>query len=151
MELNHRDRKILKLLFSDSRMPNTEIAEQVGMSQSACWRRIKAFEETGVISRYAVVVDEDRVGLNFRAMVMVTLSRHDPESGSKFEKAMEDCDAVVGCFATTGREDYSMHVVCEDIKAYNEFLDKFLFKLGTVESVQTNVILRDIKRRGLGF
>lgn len=151
MKLNHRDRKILKLLSADSRMPNAEIAEQVGMSASACWRRIKAFEEEGVIERYSLVLDEERVGLNFRAIVMVTLARYDPESGSKFEKAMAQSDLVVGCYATTGKEDYHMHVLCEDIKAYNDFLEKYLFKLGTVESVQTNVILRDVKRGGLGF
>lgn len=151
MKLNHRDRKILKLLSADSRMPNAEIAEQVGMSASACWRRIKAFEEEGVIERYSLVLDEEKVGLNFRAIVMVTLARYDPESGSKFEKAMAQSDLVVGCYATTGKEDYHMHVLCEDIKAYNDFLEKYLFKLGTVESVQTNVILRDVKRSGLGF
>lgn len=151
MKLNQRDRKILKLLSSDSRMPNTDIAEQVGMSASACWRRIKAFEEEGVIERYSLVLDEEKVGLNFRAIVMVTLARYDPESGSKFEKAMAQSDLVVGCYATTGKEDYHMHVLCEDIKAYNDFLEKYLFKLGTVESVQTNVILRDVKRSGLGF
>jgi len=151
MRLNQRDRKILKLLSLDSRMPNADIAEQVGMSASACWRRIKAFEEEGVIERYSLVLDEEKVGLNFRAIVMVTLARYDPESGSKFEKAMAQSDLVVGCYATTGKEDYHMHVLCEDIKAYNDFLEKYLFKLGTVESVQTNVILRDVKRSGLGF
>ena len=151
MQLNSKDRKILKLLSIDSRTPNAEIAEQVGMSASACWRRIKAFEDEGVINKYGIVIDEERVGFNFRAIVMVTLSRHDPEGGAKFEKAMAESDVVVGCFATTGKEDYNMHVICEDIKAYNEFLDKFLFKLGSVESVQTNVILKDIKRHGIGF
>ena len=151
MQLNSKDRKILKLLSTDSRTPNAEIAEQVGMSASACWRRIKAFEDEGVINNYGIVIDEEKVGFNFRAIVMVTLSRHDPEGGAKFEKAMAESDVVVGCFATTGKEDYNMHIICEDIKAYNDFLDKFLFKLGSVESVQTNVILKDIKRRGIGF
>lgn len=141
----------MKLLCADNRLPNAEIADQVGMSHSACWRRIKAFEEAGIIRRYGVVLDEQKIGLNFRAIVMVRLSRHDPEGGSKFEQAMAESDAVISCFATTGREDYNLHVLCADINAYNDFLDKFLFRIGTVESVQTNVILRDIKRDGLGF
>ena len=132
-------------------MPNAEIAEQVGMSSSACWRRIKAFEEQGIINRYGVLLDEEKIGLHFRAIVMVTLIRHDPQSGEKFERAMAESDLVTGCFATTGKEDYNLNVICEDIKAYNDFLERFLFKLGVVESVQTNVVLRDIKRRGLGF
>lgn len=151
INLNSRDKKILTLLSQDSRIPNAEIAETVGMSASACWRRIKAFEEEGIIDRYGILIDEEKVGFHFRAIVMVTLSRHDPEGAAKFESAMADSDVVIGCFATTGKEDYHMHVVCEDIKAYSDFLDNFLFQLGPVESVQTNVILKDIKRRGLGF
>ena len=151
MKLTTRDRKILKLLSTDCRIPNSEIAERVGMSSSACWRRVKALEDGGVISRYGAVIDEEKIGLHFRAIVMVTLSRYDPQSGAKFERAMADSDVVVGCFATTGREDYLMHVMCEDIQAYNNFLDRFLFKLGTVEAVQTNVVLKDIKRSGQGF
>lgn len=151
MKLSSRDRQILKLLSTDSRIPNAEIAEKVGMSSSACWRRIKAFEEDGIIDRYAVVLNEEKIGMHFRAILMVTLSRYDPDSRAQFEQAMSESAVVVGCFATTGKEDYNMHVICEDIKAYNDFLERFLFKLGLVESVQTNVILRDIKQRGLGF
>ncbi|PIE20428.1 MAG: AsnC family transcriptional regulator [Neptuniibacter caesariensis] len=150
MRLTNRDRQILKLLVSDNRTPNAEIADKVGMSHSACWRRIKAFEEAGIISRYSAILDENKVGLNFRAIVLVSLNQHDQEAGPKFEQAMLECEAVVGCFATTGREDYSMLVVCEDINAYNEFLDSYLFKLGFVGSIQTNVILKQIKRSGLG-
>lgn len=149
MRLDKRDRALLQLLYEDSRTPNSELAERVGMSASACWRRIKALEESGVINRYGVVVDEAKVGMQFRAMVDVRLSRHDPQSGKKFEHAMIDCEEIVECYATTGREDYSLYVVCEDIQAYNHFLDSFLFKLGSVQSVQTNVILRDIKRHSL--
>ncbi|EAR62542.1 Lrp/AsnC family transcriptional regulator [Neptuniibacter caesariensis] len=151
MKLTQRDRKILKLLAKDSRLANTEIAEQVGMSASACWRRIKALEEAGIINRYAVVLDEKKAGLNFRAIVMVSLNQHERETGAQFEQAMSECEAVVECFATTGQEDYNMLVVCEDIQAYNEFLDNKLFKLGTVASVQTNVILKEITRSGLGI
>ncbi len=151
MQLTIRDRAILKMLATDSRTPNADIADRVGISHSACWRRIKALEEAGIISRYGIVLNEDKAGLNFRAIVMITLSKHEPESGSVFEQAMAECDAVVDCFATTGNDDYNMHVVCEDIQAYNEFLEKSLFKLGLVETVQTNVILKQIKRRGLGF
>ncbi len=149
MKLTNQDRTLIKLLYQDNRTANADLAEQVGMSPSACWRRIKALEEAGIITRYGVQLDEAKLGMQFRAMVDVTLSRHDPEGGHKFEQAMAACDSVIECYATTGREDYSMLVVCEDIQAYNDFLEKFLFKLGPIESVLTNVILRDIKRHGL--
>lgn len=119
------------------------------MSASACWRRVKAFEEAGIITRYGAILDEANLGRQFRAMVHISLSRHDPEGGQKFTDAMVSRQEVTECYATTGREDFSMQVVCKDITAYNDFLENFLFKLGVVESVHTNVILRDIKRHGL--
>ncbi|HCH22832.1 MAG TPA: AsnC family transcriptional regulator [Oceanospirillaceae bacterium] len=149
MQISKQDRQIIALLYQDCRRSNVELAEQVGMSPSACWRRVKALEEAGIIRRYGVVIDEEKLGMNFRAMVDVSLSRHDPENGAKFEQAMSDCDLVVQCYATTGREDYSMLVVCADINAYNDFLDRFLFKLTCVENVLTNVILKEVKRHGL--
>lgn len=149
MQLNQRDISLLHLLQKDCRMANADLAEQVGMSASACWRRIKAFEDAGIISRYGAVVDETNLGLQFRAMVHVSLSRHDPEGGQKFAEAMQNRNEVTECYATTGREDFSLQVVCKDIAAYNDFLENYLFKLGVVESVHTNVILRDIKRHGL--
>lgn len=151
MDLSNQDRQLIQLLYQDCRRSNVEMAEQVGMSPSACWRRVKALEEAGIIRRYGVVIDEAKLGMNFRAMVDVSLSRHDPESGAKFEQSMANCDVVVECYATTGREDYSMLVVCEDIQAYNDFLDRFLFKVTCVENVLTNVILKEVKRHGLAI
>ncbi|MCP4788857.1 MAG: Lrp/AsnC family transcriptional regulator [Gammaproteobacteria bacterium] len=149
MDLTQRDILLLQLLQKDCRVANADLADQVGMSASACWRRIKAFEDAGVITRYGVVLNEANLGLQFRAIVNISLSRHDPEGGSKFVAAMHSRQEVVECYATTGREDYSMQIICKDISAYNEFLESFLFKLGVVKSVHTNVILRDIKRHGL--
>ena len=149
MELSKRDNLLLQLLQKDCRMANADLAEQTGMSASACWRRIKAFEEAGIITRYSVVLDEVSLGLQFRAMVHITLSRHDPEGSKKFAQAMLNRQEVIECYATTGREDFSMQVVCEDIAAYNDFLENFLFKLRVVESVHTNVILHDVKRHGV--
>lgn len=149
MELTSRDISLLQLLQKDCRLANADLAEQVGMSASACWRRVKAFEEAGIITRYGAILDEANLGRQFRAMVHISLSRHDPEGGQKFTDAMVSRQEVTECYATTGREDFSMQVVCKDITAYNDFLENFLFKLGVVESVHTNVILRDIKRHGL--
>ena len=102
MHISNQDRQLIELLYQDCRRSNVEMAEQVGMSPSACWRRVKALEEAGIIRRYGVVIDEAKLGMNFRAMVDVSLSRHDPENGAKFEQSMANCDLVVECYATTG-------------------------------------------------
>ena len=149
MELDNRDKRLLMLLQQDSRLTNSELAEKVGMSSSACWRRVRALEEAGVIERYGAVIQPRRVGLSFHAIVHVQLSRHDPDEIGAFIQAVSARREIQECHATTGEADYHLRVACADIDAYNRFLDDFLFRLPAVRSAQTNVVLKEIKRAGI--
>ena len=115
------------------------------MSASACWRRVKAMEEGGVISRYVALVDAARVGMSFHAMVHVKLSRHSRENVTAFITEIARRDEVLDCFATSGDADYSLRVLCRDLDAYNNFLDRFLLGLPGVSNVHTNIVLKQIK------
>ncbi|GAB4272407.1 MAG: Lrp/AsnC family transcriptional regulator [Pararhodobacter sp.] len=148
MNLDDRDRRILALLQRDSRISTADLAEAAGMSTSACWRRVKALEEAGVIARYGVRVDPARAGLGFQAIVHVQLIRHDQAQVAAFIRQIERRDEVLDCFATTGQADYHLRVLCRDIAAYNAFLEGFLFTLPAVQSAQTNVVLREVKQAG---
>jgi len=146
MQLDDRDRRLLALLQQDCRLPNAELAERVGMSTSACWRRIRALEEAGIVSGYGARVAPDRLGLAFQAIVHVQLTRHDPDRLAGFIRGIETRPEVLDCYATTGAADYHLRVLTRDIAAYNAFLEDFLFRLPGVQSAQTNVVLREIKR-----
>lgn len=146
MNLDQRDLKILELLQIDSRISNSDLADAVGMSTSALWRRVRALEEAGVIDRYGAVVNPTAMGLSFEAIVHVQLTRHDPDKIVKFIQAVEASPEVQDCFATTGQADYHLRVLCADLAQYNQFLEGFLFRLPAVASAQTNVILRAVKR-----
>ena len=139
------DHQLLDLLQADSRQSTARLAERTGSSASACWRRVKALEEAGVIARYSAVVDPARMGLRFEAIVQVHLARHDAQALNTFIAALHARDEVVECVATTGQADYHLRVICRDIEAYNDFLETFLFRQGIVHSAQTGVILRRIK------
>jgi len=139
------DHKLLVLLQQDTRLSNAQLAEQLSISASACWRRVKALEETGVIERYAAVVNPRAMGLDFEAIVHVHLRRHDTQALDRFITAIRRRDEVTECYATTGQADYHLRVLCADIDAYNEFLERFLFAQTAVQSAQTNVVLRRIK------
>lgn len=145
-ELDERDRSLVRALQRDSRISNADLADIAGMSVSACWRRVKALEEAGVIRRYAAVVDPERIGLGFQALTHVELMRHDPDNVASFIRAVEARREVQECWATTGQADYTMRVVVADIAAYNRFLEEFLFRQPAVRAAQTNVVLRDVKR-----
>ncbi len=139
------DHKLLVLLQQDSRMPNAQLAERVNISASACWRRVRALEEAGVITRYAAIVSPAAMGLGFEAIVQVHLTRHDAPALQRFIKAVQAREEVMECYATTGQSDYHLRVLCRDIEAYNTFLEQFLFLQPAVNSAQTNVVLRRIK------
>ncbi|MEM8654079.1 MAG: Lrp/AsnC family transcriptional regulator [Pseudomonadota bacterium] len=146
MHLDHRDHIILNRLQSDSRISTADLAQAASMSASACWRRVKALEEAGIIDRYGAILDPKSAGLTFQAIVHVQLARHSEEDLTTFIRAIGTRREVVECYATTGQSDYQMRVLCRDLDAYNAFLETFLFRLPAVASAQTNVVLREIKR-----
>lgn len=145
MELDAKDRALLALLEENCRLPHAEMAARVGMSTSACWRRVRSFEEAGIIRRYGAVLDRSAMGMAFHAIVHVQLHRHDAVQGQEFNRAVRARPEVRDCFATTGQADYHLRVRCDDLAAYNRFLEDFLFRSPAVRAAQTNVILRDIK------
>ncbi|HMQ41486.1 MAG TPA: Lrp/AsnC family transcriptional regulator [Paracoccus sp. (in: a-proteobacteria)] len=149
IDLQDLDRAILRALQQDCRLSNAQLAERVGLSPSACWRRVRMLEEAGVISGYAATVDPDRAGLEFHAIVHVRLARHDREAVQRVMTELTVRPEVVECFATTGQYDYHLRVLCADMTAYRHFLDDFLFRLPAIESAQTNVVLESIKRRSV--
>ena len=139
------DGRLLQQLQQDSRQSNQQLADSVGMSASACWRRVAALEASGVITRYAALVDREKAGFSMSAIVHVSLDRHDEQFVSQFVLRVQRRAEVLECFATTGDADFHLRVVVTDMAAYNRFLDDFLFKIPGVRHVRTNVILKEIK------
>lgn len=115
------------------------------MSASALWRRLRSLEESGVIERYAAVVNPAALGLGFEALVSVHLAHHNPDNITAFIRALETNPEVQECYATTGNADYLLRVLCRDTNAFNEFLENFLFRLSAVSSAQTSVVLKTLK------
>ncbi len=145
MSLEDQDRRILSALQSDGRLSNQTLAERVSMSASACWRRVRALENSGLIQRYTAIVNAPKAGLSFHAIVLVQIARHDSSFMQNFISQVIRRLEVLECFATTGEADYHLRVRCRNLDAYNAFLDDFLFRLPGVANVRTNFILKEIK------
>ncbi len=148
MQLEPRDLQILDLLQRDSRLSNQDLAERVGMSASACWRRVRALEEAGVIRGYRAEIDPRRAGLAFHAIIHVRLVRHAREIVERFVAEVMRHDEVQDCYATTGAADYHLRVLCRDLDAFNDFMERTLFRLDGIANIQTNLVLRHIKAPG---
>jgi DNA-binding Lrp family transcriptional regulator len=140
-----RDKRILRELQKDSRTTMQELADRVGMSASACWRRVRALEEAGIIDRYTVLVNPRKAGFMLQSMTLVSLVRHEQKHVEHFVREVRRHPEVLECFATSGEADYHLRVVAEDIDAYNRFLDDFILRLPGVSQVRSNIILKEIK------
>lgn len=143
--LKQKDRLLLRELQKDSRLTMQQLAERVGMSSSACWRRVRNLEESGVIDRYAVIVNPRKAGFTLSSMTVVSLAQHERKNVENFVREVLRHPEVLECFATSGEADYHLRVVAEDMDAYNRFLDDFIFRLPGVSQVRSNIILKEIK------
>jgi DNA-binding Lrp family transcriptional regulator len=143
--LDRKDRAVLKALQQDSRLTMQQLAALTGMSSSACWRRVKSLEDSGVIDRYAVVVNPQKAGFTLSSMTLVSLARHEEKNVENFVKEVARHPEVLECFATSGEADFHLRVVVEDMEAYNRFLDDFIFRLPGVSQVRSNIVLKEIK------
>ena len=143
--LERKDKAILRELQRDSRLTMQQLAAKVGMSSSACWRRVRSLEEAGVIDRYAAILDSRKAGFNLSSMTLVSLARHEQQHVENFVKEVMRHPEVLECFATSGEADFHLRVVVEDMDAYNAFLDDFIFRLPGVSQVRSDIVLKEIK------
>ncbi len=143
--MDRTDLKILDALQRDGRQSNQALADRVGISAAACWRRVKALEEDGVIQRYAALLSRPKLGLDLCAFVHISLARHVQESTVPFEQAVMERPEVMECFETTGDGDFILGVVTTSIEAFDKFLEQFLFGLPQVSQVRSNIALRELK------
>ncbi|PLZ02405.1 AsnC family transcriptional regulator [Burkholderia sp. WAC0059] len=145
MTLDTFSQKILRLLQLDARRSVQEISDQVGLSSTPCWRRIKDMEQSGVIQRYTALLDREKLGLNVCALAQVRLARHIEGGVAQFEREIAALPEVTECYSTTGEADYVLKIVATDIKAYDAFLQARIFPIPAVTHVHTSVVLREIK------
>jgi len=145
MAMDRIDLKILQVLQADGRVSNQRLADDIGISPAACWRRVRALEESGVIARYVALLAREAVELKLCAFIHVTLARHVREATLSFEQAILQRPEVLECFATTGQADFILRVVTEDIASLDAFLEDFLFCLPQIAQVQSNIALRELK------
>ncbi|NCF19314.1 MAG: winged helix-turn-helix transcriptional regulator [Haliea sp.] len=143
--MDRTDLRILDALQQDGRQSNQALADRVGISTAACWRRVRALEEEGVIERYAALLSRPKLGLDLCAFVHISLARHVQESTVPFEQAVMERPEVMECFATTGDADFILRVVTTSIEAFDKFLEQFLFGLPQVSQVRSNIALRELK------
>ncbi len=145
MDFDTIDRKILRELQADGRIANTRLAERVGLSPSACLRRVQALEEAGVITGYRAVVNPAALGQTFAAYLTVGLSEHTQAAQQRFEDAMIASPEVRECHNITGTVEYLLRVEAADLTAYKAFHTDRLGRVAGVNQIVTHVVIASPK------
>jgi Lrp/AsnC family leucine-responsive transcriptional regulator len=139
------DAKILQELESDGRISNLQLAERVGLSPSACLRRVQSLEAEGVIRGYKAILDRAQLGAGLTVFVMVGLSGQLQRDARAFERAMADAPEVRECHNITGSVEYLLRVEVPDLAAYKHFHSDTLGTLAQVNSITSHVCLGSSK------
>jgi len=145
MALDRHERRILVALQADGRLTNQDLARQVGLSPSACWRRVKRLEDSGVIQRYTAILDPKKVGIGETVFAHVSLARHSRTLSAEFAALMQEQPEVMECFFTTGAADIILRVVTPSVAAYDRFVENVIFNAPGVSQVRSEFALRKIK------
>lgn len=144
-KLDNIDAKILHLIQSDAGLSVSDISEEVGLSSSPCWRRIKRMEELGIIKGRVTLLDRKTLGLDFEVFVAVKLALPNRDNMEKFEKAVARMPEVVQCAVVTGAVDFMLRIVTTDMHAYEAFLREVLLSIDLVSDVQSRIVMRQSK------
>jgi Lrp/AsnC family transcriptional regulator, leucine-responsive regulatory protein len=145
MELDATDWKILRLLQSDARISNVDLAKQVGLSPSPCLSRVRTLEQSGFISRYVSLLDPVRVGLKVSVFIQVTLEKQIEPALETFERAIRERPEVMECYLMTGDADYLLRVVVPDLQAVEHFILDFLSRVPGVGNIRSSFALKQVK------
>ncbi|MBA3014099.1 MAG: Lrp/AsnC family transcriptional regulator [Proteobacteria bacterium] len=144
--LDEIDFAILTYLQSDATITNAELAKKIELSPSSCLGRTKRLKESGIIKRYAVIVDEKKIGLEIVTYVFVTLSPHDRKTTEAFLERIREIQNVVECHNISGVYDYLLKIVSPSIQEYRDFVIDTLIEAPGVGKVETSVVLSTEKQ-----
>lgn len=144
-ELDSIDHRILHELSQSGRLPNTELSERVGLSPSACLRRVQTLERIGVIRGYKAVLDSARLGRGFTAYITAGLNDHTSAAQEAFEQAVSTAPEVIECHNITGAVEYLLRVEVADLAAYKTFHAETLGRLPQVNALTTFVVMASPK------
>lgn len=137
--------RILRELRKDGRITNTELAEKVGLSPSACLRRVQELEREGVIAGYRAVLNSRKLGREFIAYVMVGLSKHTKEAQKQFEQTITQSAEVLECHNVTGSFEYLLRIETKDLVSYKTFHTEVLGTVPEVATLTTLVVMESAK------
>ncbi len=138
------DRQILLQLQTNARVTNAELADKVNLSPTPCLRRVRKLEDDGVIKGYRAELDLDKIGLGISALVFIQLTLNSTANGEQFEQAISRIQRVQECFVLTGRYDYLLRVVAQDLSDYEQLVKGELANIPNIKTIESTIVLNQL-------
>lgn len=145
MSLSPTEIKILSLLQQDARITNQTLADEIGLSTSPCWRKVRRLEEDEVIQGYRAVLNRKKIGLGVMVFVRVSIDSHSESEARRFEQEVAALEHVVACYSIGGDADFLLQVVARDLDAYADFAMAVIRRLPGIKEMQSMFVLKEIK------
>jgi len=146
MKIDELDKKIMRILQQNARTTIKEIAEQVGMSSTPVFERIKKLEKHGYIDRYVALLDEAKLGYKMVAFVQISLNLHNLDEVNAFVRRVTVFPEVMECYHTTGESDFLLKILVSDMDRFNDFILHKLSEIENLRHVKTQFALSTRKR-----
>lgn len=145
MTLDLIDRKLLKLLQTDSKKTTKELSLELNLSVTAVYERIKKMEREGIIEKYVALVNKSKVERGFVVFCHLKLIQHTKEFLTKFESEVVKLKEILECYHVSGDYDYILKIVVKDMEAYREFLVTKLTTLQHIGSTHSTFMINEVK------
>jgi len=142
------DRAILNTLQRDGRIANIDLADAVSLSPSACLRRVKALEASGIIEGYRAEVSRAKAGLGLTAFIGLRVEGHSRATSQQIEHTLTAIPAMVGCYVTSGLDDFMVEVAVQDLADYERVLLDQILAIPAVTQARTTFAIRTVLSRG---
>ena len=144
-KIDEIDYALLALLQKDGRASNVKLAENLNLSETPCWRRLKRLEDSGFIKGYQANLNRRLLGFGVLAFVQICFAIHTDDSPEQFEKAIQEIPEILSCHNVTGEADYLLEIVSEDLETYEKLLRRVIRRLPGVTSIKSSFSLREVK------
>jgi Lrp/AsnC family transcriptional regulator len=142
--LDKIDRAILAELQRDATLTVDDLAARIHLSRNACWRRVKALEESGVIKARVALIDAAKLGLGLTAFIAIRTAQHEEKWLEKFSRAVRDFPEIIGVYRTTGETDYLLQAVVSDIAGYDQLYKRLITRISLTD-VSASFVMEKIK------
>ena len=144
MNLDEFDLKILRFVQADASLSADQLAEKIGLSRNACWRRLKRLETESIIKRKVALVDPESVELELSVFILIKALGHETDWLEKFKNAVTSMPEIIGAHRMSGELDYILRVRVQNVKSYDDFYQRLIARV-PIADISASFVMEDLK------